>query len=739
MDILPYLPGRPGSEIALLERFLPSGVSGMAADFLQRYAPQATWVLDPFGSAPELAIEMARLGKNVLVAVNNPILRFLLELAANPLSVADLQAALAELAAAFKGEERLETHIKSLYATRCRVCHQPVSAEAFIWERDQGQPVACLYQCPCGARGEFPVTEEDLAHLARISATDAIHRARALERVAPLHDPARPLANQALACYLPRALYALFTLINRLERLKVSPARHRAHLVLLLAACDEGNTLWPYPVERPRPRQLTTPPRFLEKNIWLAMERTIQRWTTTAPVAINSWSEGNQPASSSAKAGNLYYFEGPLRQLAPALSLFPPEAIVTVLPRPNQAFWTLSVLWASWLWGQEAAAPLKTVLHRRRYDWNWHATALYAALKHLPEHLSHQAPFLAILAEPEPSFLSAALLAGAAAGFDLNGLAMRTPQDPLQILWRKRPLPQTQPKEVTHLRLQDAIETLLNQLGEPTSYLRLHAAALYTLAVHHALRWQENAIPTLHATIQAALTRPTLIHYSDSPNSETGLWGLKETPTAQPLADRVEIALVSYLHKHPGAHFKQIERFLYDEFRGLSTPSLGLIRAVLTSYAVETNGGWSLRPEDAPAQRRADLEIAQSQLTSLGERLGFRIAFTSQPWRVLRWQQAEGEDVYVYHLLASAVIGRIAYQNCAPALRCVLVLPGGRASLLAYKLERDPALRARLQGWRVLKFRHLRRLVELPQLTLERWERELSNDPLELPEQMKLF
>lgn len=739
MDVLAYLPGQPGNESALLERFLPPSVSGMAADFLQRHAPQATWVLDPFGSAPELAIEMARLGKNVLIAVNNPILRFLLELAANPLSVADLQSALAELAATYKGEERLETHIKSLYATRCRVCQQSVSAEAFVWERDRGQPVACLYQCPCGARGEFPVTEEDLAHLAKISTTDAIHRARALERVAPLHDPARPFAEQALGCYLPRAVYALFTLINRLERLTVTPARRRAHLVLLLAACDEGNTLWPYPAERLRPRQLTTPPRFLEKNIWLAMERIIQRWTTAPPLAIHSWAAGNQPSSSSGQSGNLYYFEGPLRQLAPALTLFPPEAVVTVLPRPNQAFWTLSVLWASWLWGRETTASLKMVLRRRRYDWNWHTTALYAALRHLPEHLSPQAPFLAILAEPEPSFLTAAVLAGAAAGFDLTGLAMRSPQDPLQILWRKRPFPQTQPEEITHLRLQEAIETLLNQLGEPTPYLRLHAAALYTLAAHHALRWQENALPDLHATIQAALTRPTLIHYSDSLNIETGLWGLKETPTAQPLADRVEIALVSYLHKHPGAHFKEIERFLYDEFRGLSTPSLGLIRAVLTSYAVETDGGWSLRPEDAPAQRRADLEIVQSLLTTLGEHLGFYVEFTSHPWRILRWQQADGKDVYVYHLLASSVIGRMVYQSCAPAQRCVLVLPGGRASLLAYKLERDPSLRAHFEGWRVLKFRHLRRLAELSQLTLERWERELSNDPLESPEQMKLF
>jgi hypothetical protein len=42
-------------------------------------------------------------------------------------------------------------------------------------------------------------------------------------------------------------------------------------------------------------------------------------------------------------------------------------------------------------------------------------------------------------------------------------------------------------------------------------------------------------------------------------------------------------------------------------------------------------------------------------------------------------------------------------------------------------------------GWRVLKFRHLRRLAESPGLTRESWARELSGDPIEPLEQMKMF
>jgi hypothetical protein len=79
-------------------------------------------------------------------------------------------------------------------------------------------------------------------------------------------------------------------------------------------------------------------------------------------------------------------------------------------------------------------------------------------------------------------------------------------------------------------------------------------------------------------------------------------------------------------------------------------------------------------------------------------------------------------------------------MNLAPPDRCLLVLPGGRASLLAAKLRRDPALQSEWdKGWRVLKFRQLRHLAQTEGLDREGWEKELSGDPLEPPEQMRMF
>ena len=105
-----------------LVRFLPPVPDGPARAFLAGINLPGAWVLDPFGASPRMVVEMARAGQRVLVAAGNPINRFLLDLAAHPPREADLQAALADLAAARKENERLETHLQSLYLTRCANC-----------------------------------------------------------------------------------------------------------------------------------------------------------------------------------------------------------------------------------------------------------------------------------------------------------------------------------------------------------------------------------------------------------------------------------------------------------------------------------------------------------------------------------------------------------------------------------------------------------------------------------------
>ena len=432
---IPFKPGAPAQFQGPLSRYLPVLPDRVAATWLQEHSSTGAWVLDPFGASPRLAVEAARAGYRVLVTANNPVTRRLIEVAANPPPEAELRAALAELAAAYKGEERIEPHIQSLYQTECAQCGQPVQVEYFLWEREAKAPYARVYHCPvCEDSGEKPVNQADIQRASQFAA-GGMHRARALERVAPVDDPDRTHAEEALAVYLPRAVYALFTLINRLDGLVLSPTRRSLLDIILLNAFDGANTLWPHPTPRERPRQLTIPPRFRENNIWMALEAGVERlsYTPRPGVSLTSW-----PIPPPAEGG-ISLFEGRLKDLAATLPEIEITAVLAALPRPNQAFWTLSALWAGWLWGREAAGPFKGVLRRRRYDWAWHTAALSATFSNLGLLLHAGVPFLGLIGEAEPGFMIAVMLSAEQAGFDLEGMALRAETGQAQILWRKAP------------------------------------------------------------------------------------------------------------------------------------------------------------------------------------------------------------------------------------------------------------------------------------------------------------
>jgi hypothetical protein len=741
MDSFIYIPGDEPEKPTPLARYLPPLPEGVGATFLSKHfrldgQKQAAWILDPFGASPQLATEIAANGYRTMVAVNNPVTRFLLEMAANPPSQADLRAALAELAAARKGSERLETHLQSLYLTTCLKCQRQVPADAFIWERSSGIMTARIYHCPCGDAGEHPATEADQKRADEMASTDGLHRARALERVAAPDDPDRVHAEEALQCYLPRAVYALVTIINKLDNLTLSPEQRRALLALILTACDESSALWAHPPDRPRPKQLTLPSRFLEKNVWQALEHGMDLWSGSGKtIQVTYWPD------IPGEAGGLCLFEGPMRGLAPYLKNLSMAAVVTVLPRPNQAFWTLSALWTGWLWGRNAAAPFKSVLRRQRYDWSWHAAALYATLKNFANQMQLNSPLFILIPELEPPFLSAAMLAAAGAGFDLSGIALRSRHDPAQVIWHRRAFvrdeketPSIDPEEV-----HQAMRSTLEERSEPASYIYLHAAGLVAMAADHTLGWRPEALTQIHSPILAALAAPEFVHLAESQNPESGLWALAEwNNQADPLPDRVEISAVQFLQKNPYCTIRELETALNTALPGLLTPSRDLIRAVLGSYALETDGHWTLRPEDTPDARRADLEAAVQNLDILGSRLGYILQREEKSPRLVRWLE-KGQTIYHFTLLASAVVGRLLRQTPTPAVNSFLILPGGRAGLLAYKLDRDPELRSLSGRWRILKFRHLRRLAGLAGLTREQFEKECSGDPIEPPEQMKLF
>jgi hypothetical protein len=272
----------------------------------------------------------------------------------------------------------------------------------------------------------------------------------------------------------------------------------------------------------------------------------------------------------------------------------------------------------------------------------------------------------------------------------------------------------------------------------------LYAAGLAAQAQGHGLLRPdqdfEEGLREVQSAIQQAIQSDPRLERTDSQERslEAGLWGLQEgEQRAESLADRVERAVVTFLQKHPNSLLLELERGLYHEFPGLLTPSKALVAAVLASYGGEKAGRWRLRDEDRATQRRAELEQMLGVVETIGERLGYKVEEIGQHARA--WTEKRKTE-RVFYLLASAVTGHILAENQYPVEKCLLVLPGGRAGLLAYKEDRDPRLRKQLQGWSILKFRLLRSLADIPVLNRQTFEEQLISDPVEQTQgQMMMF
>ncbi len=732
-----YIPGEKIQGNYPLDRYLPPIKKGIVSTWLKNNVPKGSWLLDPFGASPQLVIEAAKNGYRVIVTANNPISRFILETMCNPPTTADFRAAIAMLASTLVGNERLEPHIKSLYETKCIGCNEIINAEAFLWKRGEISPYAKIIHCPyCGDTGERLTNPMDIEKAERFSRS-GLHRARALERVTPLNDPDRRHVEEALEVYLPRAIYALVTIINKLTSIPESNPNYRILCALLLLTFDRSNTLWLYPKERQRPKQLIVPPFFREHNIWTALESAIDLWTTSDDaVPITKWP--NPPSNE----GGICLFEGRIKELASRLPKIDVNAVITAFPRPNQAFWTLSALWSGWLWGPEAVDDFKSVLRRRRYDWGWHTNAIQSALLSLKSDLAQDTPYFGMIGEVESGFLSAVLLGANMANLELCGVGLRAEEEQVQISWQHKPVLSNTGKDIPNLEKMictSAKEYLQKQRGEPASYVYLHTAGLIALAknvVGVKEKTPSEYISEVQSTFQKALSYQNgFLRYSGSEKSlEVGQWWLWE-PNVQilPLSDRSEMVIVNYLIKNPGSTFSEIDASTCQVFPGLIPPNAELIQVCLESYAYQDpneNDLWFIQNSDLPEVRRSDILEMRDISIELGNRLGFAV-LTNDSDPIIEWVSKTTQTRYRIFISASAFLGKYLLSPIINPVKSLLVLPGSRSNLIVFKLRQNPFLNKFVdQGWQFVKYRHLRRLSESTTLNSSNLDEQLSLDPL---------
>jgi hypothetical protein len=726
-----FPPGSPLEEQGAVERFMPPIERGSVRRLLQEVCITPDLIVDPFGASPHLIVEAAQLGQAVLVAVNNPVTRFVIYHTAMPFSKSELQAALAKFSTIPKNGSRLEIFLKELYRTMCSRCGAIVSADYYIWDKERNLPFLKGYECTqCGQVVEEATNEVDRG-LALSHAKKGLQFAMALEQLAPSGDPYRRHAEAALNVYPGRSLYGLVTLLSKLNQIELTPEQSAPAEALLLYTFDACNALWGYPEGRIRPRRLSLSPQYIERNVWRAMENAVDAWSSIGSrVPIQPFPEKGLP-----EAGTVAIYPGSARSLTEALARVVPKWILTVLPRPNQAYWTLSALWTAWLWGREAALPIKVALRRRRYDWSWHARALRAVFNKVSTIFENGTQMVAFLPESEPGFVGAALVGLDGAPFKLTGKAFRVADDQALLRWEvdqettvKAPADDLEAKMAVYAR------EVIQARGEPVPYVIIHAAVFSELAEEKQLApyWDDESgspLSVLTGKLESVLyNRDIFLRVGRATEIERGLFWLAHPSHAEaPLSDRVELAVLKLLQEGSGMNQTEIFEHIYRLFSGFIIPDQRFVMNCVSSYAIldPQEGIWKLREEDRPEIRVEDREEISNLLVDIGTRMGFRVHDEEDQ----TWCDEVGQVQYRFRIQDTAELGN-ALQEETPPL--TYVLPGGRASLVMSKARRDPRLGEWLKsGPRILKFRHVRRLAGETTLSRENLVQRFTIDPPE--------
>jgi hypothetical protein len=718
--------------------YLPAMLEGIASAYVAALTQPGDLVLDPFCQTGRVLCESVALGRRALGSNFNPVAARWIDSQLWPPDVAQVIAAFVRLGDARRGDTTLRQHVMNLYATRCPTCGKNAVAEWFAWERE-GAPVEKHVRCAvCKTDSTGPADEADVAS-ARRSEPRGMAYHFMLERAAPDEPNERERAAAVVEAYTPRALSALSDILRKYDA--ASEADQTALRPLLLTGFEAALALHPAEEERPRPRSLKIPLRFIERNPWLAMEDELPRRDVHPAPLLPRSSDVASLVAGVEPAANLVARSG--RDLIKLLAPASVKLILAVPPQPDPTFWALSAVWAGWLWGHSSRGvdSLRPLLARRRADADWLWRGLAQALSALAPVLAEDGHIALISLGADQDALCGLLLAGAGIGLTLDH-ALVEPQRGLRVMWHPAPRTHVRDLDTEGLaieigeRARVAASAILRTRGEPTPWPFVHAAIQAELEraglLHIAARMPEGGPLPIEMIEKAALDALRIKRSPVYPVEDVhGPWWLADPGQVElSLSDRVEAVVRSLLlQSGPECLESNLMAEVYQRFPGPLTPERAFVRVCLESYAVEIRPGvWGLREEDAPSLRQPEIASLHAELIALGKGLGCEVAEHEDR---ITWNK-ERHLLFTFALSATAGLGAYLLAVRPPRGRPVLVLPGGRGALAHYRLRRDARLRdsVRGAGWTFLKFRQLRSLVAQRGLTIVAFRDALGQDPL---------
>jgi hypothetical protein len=765
-----FVPAVPDKDDGVLSRLRWPVPPGLAQVYAEAYTGPGDVVLVPYCQGPTVVREVLAAGRRALALNFDPIVVLIVEAALSPPPARDLDVAVARLGDSLKRDVPLRRYLEDLYATTCPACLRPAVADYFVWDREQKAPVAKYLRCPaCRWDGQAAVDPEDRARLAEVPAR-GLHYHYVLDRVAdqPLGATQRARLEMLLELYSPRNLYALAELTLRIESLVPEGPLRRALLAVQLDCLDRCSSLAPLPTRKHRRRSLTPPSRYLERNVWHAFEAALARFQSSAGAprphlaqTLEAFLEAGAVPAAAAGPSESRTLEAAEQEdiafVGPGLvrdlpRLLPPRSLRLILTSPpalNSAAWVLSYFWGAWLLGSKAVAPLLPLLRQRTPDPMWYARVMAGALRNLASLLRDDGRLVLILSGQRQAVVEALVLAAGRARLGVTALLQHGAEYRLELgpvlPHATAPVPGPLKQQIQELSAQTAVEVIRSR-GQPAPWPTLHAAILHRLNLQGLMVRALGAegegpspLDLIAEQVHAGLDNPAFVRLPGVGGGDQLWWLADASGVGMPLSDQVEEVAYQVLQDIQPCSEADFSRHIYARLPGHLTPEADLVANCLRAFGQESSRDqWQIRLEDLPGTRRVERQAIIDALMALGERLGYR-ANAWSPFEAAWFDDGRVRAAFVVRTQA-AVSEALAFGDRLQGARPYLVIPGGRAILVSYKLAQNPIWQQAVEeaGWRFIKYRHVRQLVAEPDVDLYALQTIIGLDPIVEKERAQL-
>jgi hypothetical protein len=434
-----------------LERFAPPPPGNVLTDEIEARSRPGDIVLELHGRGGWVARAVVDRLRRAFLIETSALTRLVAEIVLRPPDLRHLDAAVSGLAADTRADSGLRHALSALYASSCVACQSPVSVDEFIWEAEASDPSRKSYRCPRCREGRSdgrPVSvDPDDIYAAR--AIDPVPARQALLARFPVPVAGHPLPGELLDLYPPRAITAIWSILERIENDLRAPSIQAALRLALLHVLLPASRLNGYP-GRLTPLRVgaghVRPPGsrlWRERNVWQLFEdgcRTVRafivaleaggaRTPTRIGPDLRALIEGtaNLALRYGAPLGPETFGPPPRAGADPTARHRIPRGVRLVLSQPP-IHWSADSLAFAYLGtcivvGPEGTStlPMRALFGPPvRADWAWDAASLRRSLIAVRPVLASEGTAVIVLDRTGPEGLVASVIGGVGAGLRLD-------------------------------------------------------------------------------------------------------------------------------------------------------------------------------------------------------------------------------------------------------------------------------------------------------------------------------